>query len=523
MRLIIDNITLRPDEDEALLQEKIEREYDIRCSDFKIIRKALDARKKNAIVYRYRALIEITEGRDTEILLNLPEISRYHEQRNITPLKRQNDKKISIIGAGPAGLFCALRLIEAGNRVTIFDRGKPVEARMDDIKALEENGILNEESNVLFGEGGAGAYSDGKLTTGINRPEVSWVFQKLVEHGASSEILFESRPHIGTDKLSDVIKSIRDKILNSGSEIFFNDRLSDLLITDDILHGFNASKGGEIYSDITVLAIGHSARDTYSLLRNRGIALQKKGFAVGLRIEHPRELINSIQYGNSRFKNILPPADYRLAYNNKKSGRGIYTFCMCPGGHVINSSSAVGMLATNGMSFSARDSLFSNSAIVVTVRPDDLEDDPLGGIIFQEKIEKGAFDSGGGGFMSPAQRVTSFLKDTLDPLLPAVSYKPGVVPAMISEYLPEWIIDEIKNALLVFEKKMKGFISDEAVLIGAETRTSSPVRILRGEDRQSVSLKGLYPAGEGAGYAGGIVSSAVDGVRTADAILSGAG
>ena len=429
-----------------------------------------------------------------------------------------NDFNAIVIGTGPAGLFCSLRLIQAGAHVDIFERGKPVDDRINDILNLEEHGTLNPESNVLFGEGGAGTYSDGKLTTSINRPEIDWFYNELIDCGADPQILYESKPHIGSDKLRQIIKQIRNKILKSGSKIHFEEKLSDLLIKNNTVSGITTSSGNEYLCNTIILATGHSARNIYELLHAKGVTLEKKGFAIGVRIEHKRELINSIQYGNSPYKNILPAADYKLAYNNKTTGRGIYTFCMCPGGSIINSSSEMEMFCTNGMSLSSRDSDFSNSAIVVTINPEDTGDNILSGISFQRKIENAAFTASGSNFTAPAQTIKSFLNDTLSTTRPDTSFKFGTKPVKINDYLPSWIADEIKNGILHFSKKMPGF--KDGILIGPETRTSSPIRITRDEGFQSINTRGLYPIGEGAGYAGGIVSSAIDGIKAADLIIS---
>jgi len=518
MKLAIDGITLSPDQNEESIEKILKDRYGLDFQfNWKIIRKSLDARDKSKIVFRYRILAELPDDVSERLLKIRPEIKIHHEIGFRAPA-RMKGEKICIAGSGPAGLFCALRLIEYGADVDIFERGKAVDERIDDIQRLESAGELDEESNVLFGEGGAGTYSDGKLMTRTSRPETSWFYGKLFDLGVSDEVLYDARPHIGTDRLRGLVRSIRKTILDAGSRIHFSERIEDILIVDGAVKSVVTSRGREIGCSVLVLATGHSARDMYYLLRKKAVVMEKKGFAVGMRIEHPKELINSIQYGRSKFTPLLPPADYRLAYNNKKTGVGVYSFCMCPGGRVINSSSEKNMLCTNGMSYSSRNGVFSNSAIVATVEPGIFNDDALSGIEFQRKIEGMAFTAGGGGFLAPAQTLKAFMKDTVDSALPEVSYLPGVSPSAAAEYLPAWIVDEIKSAMKYFERRMKGFTFPESVLIGAETRTSSPVRILRDDSFQSVSVGGLYPAGEGSGYSGGIVSSAVDGIRIADAI-----
>ena len=520
MLLQIDDIRLSPDRNEEMILHLVEEKYGIKISSFRILNRSLDARNKNDIHWRYRIVIDIPQEDAAGVLGYYDEVKACKEAENAIPLKTAPGEKVIIVGAGPAGLFCALRLIEAGAQVLLLERGKPVEERMRDIELLETSGILNPESNVLFGEGGAGTYSDGKLTTRISRPEIDWFYKKLIENGAPESASYESRPHIGTDRLRDIVKNIRTKIAEAGGEVLFSERVTSLLISGSTVKGVGTASGREYLAPHVVLASGHSARDVYEMLGACGISLEKKGFAVGSRIEHPAELIRSIQYGKSRYAGILPAAEYSLTWNNKKTGRGIYSFCMCPGGSVINSSSEEGLLCTNGMSMSGRNSTLSNSAIVVTVTKDDTGPDVLSGIDFQRNIERAAFRAGGGAYRAPAQSVLSFLKNKTDRELPAVSYRNGVTPSRLEEFLPAWITSEIRIALEYFNNRMNGFISGSGIFIGAETRTSSPVRVLRGKDLQSVSLRGLYPAGEGAGYAGGIVSSAVDGIRCADAIIS---
>lgn len=515
----IDNIELSPGQSESLLREIIEKKYNVKIHQLKIVRKSLDARKKSKIVYKYRILVEVDE-KDRNFLLKNKEITDYSAKKHpqIKYNKNLSKLRVIIVGAGPAGLFCALRLIELGVKVIIVERGKKVEERATDIKLLKEKGVLNPESNILFGEGGAGTWSDGKLTTRINKPGIGWFFDQMVKHGASERILFEAKPHVGTDKLYEIMQNVRKKITDSGSEIFFSEKMTDLIIKENKIVGIVTGSNKEYLADKVVLATGHSARDVYHLLKNKNIILEKKGFAVGSRIEHSSEIINSIQYG--KFSKNLPAADYRLVYNDKKSKHAVYSFCMCPGGEVINSSSEENALCVNGMSNSKRDSVYSNAAIVVSVHPDDLEDDPFAGVKFQQNIEKKAYNNGGGGFIAPAQTVNAFLKGQVDKQIDTVSYLPGVVPGSLNEFLPAWIIELIKTGLKNFDKSMKGFL-EHGVLIGAETRTSSPVRILREKEScQAKSVENLYPVGEGAGYAGGIVSSAVDGIKVADIICS---
>ena len=515
--LVLDDIILNPDEPEILLSQKIQDRIGFDINLYRIMRRSLDARHKDRIVYRYRVVLSVDDDTARDLILRL-NLQEFVEPSFPDPVYKKRTDPVIIAGTGPAGLFAALRLLEGGYPVILLERGKPVEERMLDIALLENRGILDPESNVLFGEGGAGTYSDGKLTTRTHRPEINWFYKKLVEHGASPEIIYETHPHLGTDRLRAIICSIRQRIIGLGGQIRFQDALRDLIIRDGQIAALQTSSL-EIETKKLILATGHSARDIYDLLARHDIALQAKGFAVGIRVEHPADMINSIQYGRSRYKNILPTADYRLTHNCA-GGRGVYSFCMCPGGRIINSSSEQGMLCTNGMSFSARDLPQSNAAIVVSVHPEDTGNRPFGGIEFQRNLESAAFGAAGGGFFAPAQKVSSFISNKRDGSLPETSYLPGVIPASLHEILPQHIVHDIQEGLRRFDRMMPGFASGRGILIGVETRTSSPVRIVRDDGFQSVSVKGLFPAGEGAGYAGGIVSSAVDGIRIADAILA---
>ncbi len=519
MKLVIGDIILRPDQPETDLARVLFKQYSLEDNiKHVVLKRSLDARNKKNIYYRYRVMLEVPDERARE-LLERENISEYEEIHIPAVRKGPPAERVYVTGSGPAGLFCALRLIEAGFTVTVVEQGKPVPERMNDIGILEKSGTLHPWSNVLFGEGGAGTYSDGKLTTRTNRPEMHWFYEKLVQLGVSPSLLCNSRPHLGTDGVRTLVRHIRDHIHESGSEIRFNTRLEDLVIKEGVLRAIRLSPGEELPCPLLVLGTGHSARDTYRMLHEHAVHLEKKGFATGVRVEHPAELIQDIQYGKSRYRDILPSAEYSLACNNRKTGRGVYSFCMCPGGRVINSSSEENGLCTNGMSNSRRDSEYSNSAIVVTVRGDDTGDGALGGIEFQREIESCAYGAGGGRFTAPVQRIPSFFKRKLDTHVPQTSYRPDVSPSVFDDVLPAWITDEIRFAFKQFDKRMKGFITEEGIVIGVETRTSSPVRITRGPDMQSVSVAGLFPAGEGAGYSGGIVSSAVDGIRVADAII----
>jgi len=480
----------------------------------RILKKSLDARKKDRVVVRYRAVFEATEGDTPRLVRQGAEV--WVPEPVETPVPTHRHPGVIIVGSGPAGLFCALRLLERGVTCTILEQGKPVEERHTDIERLRADGTLDPDSNVVFGEGGAGTYSDGKLTTRIHKPGISWVFDRLVEHGAPGSILFDAKPHVGTDVLSSVVASIRRRLTEGGSQVLFGQKVVELLGHDGRVSGVRTASGQEFPAEDVVLACGHSARSLYEMLAANRILLEPKGFAVGVRIEHPASFINRAQFGT--WADRLPAADYRLTWNNPATGRGTYSFCMCPGGEVVNSSSEPGRLCVNGMSSSRRDLPWSNAALVTTVGPGDFPPGLLGGLEFQRNLEAAAFAAGGGGQTSPIGSARAFLEGRAPSSVPT-SYRPRTAAAGFDTFLPSFLAAELRLALADFDRKVPGFV-DEGTLIGVETRTSSPVRIVRGEDLQSPSLKGLFPAGEGAGYAGGIVSSAVDGVRIADFLCS---
>lgn len=514
MKVIVE-ISVTPD----FRQEQLQQELSLfcRCSiaSYSILRKSLDARK--TLVYHYRCCVDIPQHVAAN-LISTGKAVPYQEEEPVTIPHIKTSKRIPIVGCGPAGLFCALTLIEAGVAVDIYERGKILAERHSDVAMLREKGILDTDSNVVFGEGGAGTYSDGKLTTRIDKREIKLFYDYMVQFGAPSSIVYEAKPHIGTDRLIGIIENIRDYIMQKNSTIQFGKKLTDIFVHDNRLEGCRFNDNDEIVTDILVLATGHSARDVFRLLNTKGIALQKKGFAVGVRVEHPRELIDEIQYGRDKDRYGIYGAEYRLTFKDI-TGRGVYSFCMCPGGFIINSSSEEKRLCVNGMSYSQRNGASSNAALVVTVSRDDFKD-ILDGINFQISLEEKAFQVGGGGFAAPAQRITSFLQNSVDSSLPVCTYKPKVVAGNLNAILPDAIREPLQRAIVHFETKMKGFITSEGILVGAETRTSSPVRIVRDERFQSMNCKGLFPVGEGAGYAGGIVSSAVDGIRAAQAILT---
>ncbi len=418
---------------------------------------------------------------------------------------------------GPAGLFCAMTLAESGCRVTLLERGKPVEQRLPDVRRFWEQGILEANSNVQFGEGGAGTFSDGKLTTRLNHPAISWILARLVAMGAPADIQYQAKPHIGSDRLRQVLIRIRRHLSELGVDIRFSSQLSGFSLLGGRVAAVTINHDDHLSCDRLVLAPGHSARDTYHMLAQAGVRLEPKPFALGVRVEHPRELINQIQYG-LRDHPLLPAADYRLTWNDPDTGRGVYSFCMCPGGTVINAASEAGGIVVNGMSDYHRAAPMSNSALVVTVSPADFDGQgALAGVEYQRRWERSAWQAGEAGWRAPAQPLLEFLHGRGGKL--HSSCRPDVVHADLDDCLPPYVANALRRALPYFDRKMRGFVSAEATLIGVETRTSSPVRILRNEAGESVSHPGLFPVGEGAGYAGGIMSAALDGLHAAIHII----
>ena len=517
MTLRLREVPLTLDEAEELILLRVAEELAIPVEsirDLSVVRRGIDARRKSRILFVHT--VEFTVENEDEVLKRCAAHPRLEKVAELLPDRMTRiapGHRVLVVGMGPAGLFAALSLAQRGARVTLIDRGGPVEERVPAVERFWRDGTLDPENNVQFGEGGAGTFSDGKLTTRLNHPLTNEVLRTLVACGAPAEILIQAKPHIGTDRLRLVLIRLRQQLLAFGVEFRYKERLCGLEMSAATIQAGLCSSGKRFPCDSLVLALGHSARDTYELLAREGVRLEAKAFAIGLRVEHPRTLINSIQYGIADHPR-LPAADYALVWNDPQTQRGIYSFCMCPGGEVILSSSAAGEVVVNGMSRLRRDSPYSNSALVVTVRPEDFSgSDALAGVRFQRHWEEAAFRCGGSDYYAPAQNLMSFLGSKGS--LCRVSTRPGVREADLTTILPAFVSEGLRRALPQFERKMRGFITKEATLIGIESRTSAPLRILRNDQGESLSHPGLYPAGEGAGYAGGIMSAAIDGLRIA--------
>ena len=485
---------------------------------FKIVRRSIDARKKPDVKYNYTIDVQVS-GNEEKILRN----SRC-KKASIAPwtgykvkvLKNWNGQRPVVVGFGPAGMFAALVLAMAGTCPIILERGEDAESRHEKVQRFWQTGELDVRSNVQFGEGGAGTFSDGKLNTGVNNPRIPWVLQQFVLAGAQEDILYDAKPHVGTDVLLHVVQHLRNKIISLGGEVQFNSQVTGLKTQDGKLVGVEVNNSEVIDCSHCILAIGHSARDTFRMLEQTGIPMEPKALSMGVRIEHPQTMVDMSQYG--QLSPDLPPADYKLVSHQEDAT--VYTFCMCPGGYVVAAASEEGGVVTNGMSFSDRAGENANAAVLVTLQPQDFPyPGPLGGVQWQREIEEKAYRISGG-YQAPAQRFGDFLEGRPSTGAGEVrpTYLPGVHWCDLHEVLPERITTNLKKGILDLDNRLKGFASPDAVLTGPETRSSSPVRIVRDENGQA-PLTGLYPAGEGAGYAGGIMSAAVDGMEAAEAVL----
>lgn len=504
-------ITLLPEEasQELIIKKQLSVALKIenqRIKGFKILKRSIDARSRR-VVYRMQVRVYIDE----------PQLA---DNYTINYQNVSNSKHVLIVGAGPAGLFAALQCIENGFKPIVLERGKDVKQRRRDLAAINKEGIVNTESNYCYGEGGAGTYSDGKLYTRSNkRGDINKVLQIFVQHGATEDILVDARPHIGTNKLPHIITSIRECILNAGGEVRFDQKVTDLLIDFGKIKGVVVNGEEKLLADAVILATGHSARDIYELLHRKKILLEAKPFALGVRIEHPQSIIDAAQYHCDIRTEFLPPAYYSLV--EQVGSRGVFSFCMCPGGIIAPCATHADEIVVNGWSPSKRNNPFANSGTVVQVTLEDVKgDDPLRMMHFQAEIERSAFQLGGGDLVAPAQRMVDFVENRVSADLPKNSYLPGTKSVMVKETLPDFIAESLKNALPVFGKKMKGYYTNEAILVGVESRSSSPVRIPRDKETfQHPHISGLFPCAEGAGYAGGIVSAAIDGVNCANAVV----
>ena len=507
------NISLTPKQasDEQYYRPVIAAKLGIASEDITAIvvrRKSIDARQRQI---RINLGVAIYLGEQP-----VPESESYHYQ-NV-----ENKEPVGIVGAGPAGLFAALHLIELGYKPILFERGKNVSDRKRDIAKIHREHLVDPDSNYGFGEGGAGTFSDGKLyTRSKKRGSVKKILEVFVQFGADPQILVDVHPHVGTDKLPGVIRSIREQILACGGEIHFNSRVTDLLIRNEECKGLKLADGSQYEFDALILATGHSARDIYEMLHRNGVNLEAKTFAMGVRVEHPQALIDSMQYHQPLRGPYLPAATY--SFVEQVNGRGVYSFCMCPGGFIVPAATAPGELVVNGMSASKRNSPFANSGLVVEVRPEDLREfqqhGVFAGLEFQKQVEQLCFMMNGHTQFAPAQRLTDFVAGKKSADLPDSSYKPGLIVSALHDKLPKRVASRLREGIQQIDKKAQGFLSREAIAVGVESRTSSPVRIPRNEeDMQHIRIKGLYPCGEGAGYAGGIASSAIDGERCAEAV-----
>lgn len=535
MSIKVNNIILDIEEDISNLKKKTAKKLRISedlIKEFTILKESIDARKKDIVKFNYAVEVSVENQVGLVKKLNNKDIIIEEKFKELIMGSKTLKHRPVVVGMGPAGMFAALRLARSGYKPLVIERGENVEKRTKTVQKFWDGGALNTESNVQFGEGGAGTFSDGKLTTRIKDKRCKYIVDEFVGFGAPEEIAYLGKPHIGTDVLKGVVKNLREDIISLGGEVRFESRLEDLVIKDGSLEAIIVN-GEEIPCEALILAIGHSSRDTYEMLYKNNIFMEAKPFAIGVRVEHLQSMINENQYGSLAGHPRLKAADYRITSRSEKTGRAVYSFCMCPGGEVVAASSEQGRLVTNGMSNFKRNSENANSALVVTVGPEDFKNEsskfvsnhdkdyPLLGMEFQRFYEELAFKVGGGNFNAPVQLIGDFLRDRVSSKIGKVnpSYKPGYKFVNLSACLPSYVVDSLKDGIKNFDRKIKGFADYDNILTGIETRTSAPVKIIRDEELQSISVKGVYPSGEGCGFAGGIVSAAVDGLKCSESII----
>ena len=523
--LRIDNLKTEPGASKEALRQKtaaLLRVAPDELTDFRVLRRSVDAR--DGVQFVWSAAVSVKNEAAALKRCKNRNVSRYEPTVYTLPAAIQApETRPVVVGAGPAGLFCALVLAKCGAKPILLERGKPVEARKRDVEAFWKTGVLDTESNVQFGEGGAGAFSDGKLNTGTKDPRHGWILERFVEYGAHPDILIDAKPHVGTDRLYVVLQNLRRELLSLGADVRFEHQVIGMETENGAVSALRVvSPTGEytLQTQRVVLALGHSARDTFEQLHSLGVPMEPKPFAVGVRIEHKQSAIDAVQYKEAAGHSALPPTSYKLAYHTR-DGRGVFSFCVCPGGQVVAAASEEGRVVTNGMSEFARDRENINGGLLVSVTPEDFGGDgPLAGVAFQRRLEEAAFRAGGGGYAAPAQLVGDFLVGKPSNAVGGVtpSYQPAVKWGDLRDCLPDFVCDALKEALPELDRKLRGFAAPDAVLTAVESRSSSPVRIPRDATYQS-ALRGLYPCGEGAGYAGGIMSAAADGMRVAETIL----
>lgn len=537
MRFEINNLKqsvkdITSDNDVAIVRFLAARRLKVNVGDIcnvRLLRRSVDARDKKDVLLIYSAEVELPGDMDLSWYHQIKDaviISDNAEQNDMSKELIYGSKKINnrpiIIGSGPAGLFAGLILAQHGYKPLILERGRDVDKRAETINSFFSSGVFDEDSNIQFGEGGAGTFSDGKLTTRVKDKRIGTVLKAFVEGGAPEEILYLSKPHIGTDILKTVIKNLRNRIIQLGGEVRFSAKVTDILTDNNAARAVVVNNDETIESNVIIAALGHSARDTYNMLFQKGVSIVPKPFSIGVRIEHRQSMIDEAQYGSFAGHPVLGAADYLLTTRSKTTGRAAYSFCMCPGGQVVAAASENGMLVTNGMSEYKRDKENANSALVVSVSPEDFEGShPLSGVEYQRTWEGKAYRLGGGNFHAPVQLVGDFLQGKASQSLGGVrpSYAPGVKLCDLHGCLPEYVTLTMKEALRDFDRKIKGFACNDAILTGVETRTSAPIRIVRKENLESETISNFYPVGEGAGYAGGIMSAAVDGMKAAERIV----